>query len=158
VTGQDEETHALPRLESVFAVFSQESVARVDIAGWDAHATRFFATRLERADDPAPTPLAPPLAVLVSPDGQEAGVRRVFARPRVQEDLTLAEAADEAGAGLALLARRCPTVWLVVRESDADPLALHLAAILASVLLGPILDARVPELLGVKSARARLEW
>jgi hypothetical protein len=32
-----------------------------------------------------------------------------------------------------------------------------LAAIVASVVLGPILDARVPELLGVKSARRRFE-
>jgi hypothetical protein len=48
-------------------------------------------------------------------------------------------------------------IWLIARESDTDGLALRLATILASVLLGPILDARVPELLGVKSARARLE-
>ena len=55
------------------------------------------------------------------------------------------------------MARRCQTVWLVARTDDADPLALRLAAILASVVLGPILDARGPELFGVKTARAKLE-
>jgi hypothetical protein len=48
-------------------------------------------------------------------------------------------------------------VWLVSRADQADPLALRLAAILASVFLGPILDVRVPEIFGVKTARAKLE-
>ena len=59
--------------------------------------------------------------------------------------------------GLALLARRCKTIWLVVREGPSDRLALHLAAILASLLLGPILDASAGELFGIKTARAKLE-
>ena len=50
-----------------------------------------------------------------------------------------------------LLGKRNP------RIADPDALALRLAAILASVLLGPILDARVPELFGVKTARAKLD-
>jgi hypothetical protein len=91
------------------------------------------------------------------PTREASGVRRVFARPRVQADLTLAEAADPAGTGLALLAGRCPAVWLIARESDDDPLALRLAAILASLHLGPLLDARGPELFGVKTAREKLE-
>ena len=49
-----------------------------------------------------------------------------------------------------------PCGWSSARR-DPDPLALRLAAILASVLLGPILDVRVPELFGVKTARAKLE-
>jgi hypothetical protein len=131
-----------------YIVFSQAGIAAVDVASWDAHARRFFRTTLQPAGDGA---------VLVSPEGDPAGVRRICARQRDPEDLALADAADAARSGLALLARRCPTVWLVQREADDDPLALRLATILASVLLGPILDARVPELLGAKSARARFE-
>jgi hypothetical protein len=139
--------------DACFVVFSQTASARVDLAGWDAHAQRFFRTELISA----PPDSADHAAIRVMPRGETAGVRRVRARPREPEDLELAEAADAAGTGLALLARRCPTVWLVEREQDDDLLALRLAAILASVGLGPILDARVPELLGVKSARARFE-
>lgn len=90
-----------------------------------------------------------------------AGIQSAFARPREADDLTLAEVADEragpGGTGLALVARRCQTVWLVSRAGDVNPLALRLAAILASVFLGPVLDVRVPELFGVKTARAKLE-
>ncbi len=131
-------------------VFSQSESALVDAAGWDAHAARFFRTRLT---------LVQPRdgAVQIAPEGEPGGVRLVRSRVRADEDLALAEAADRAGAGLALLARRCSRVWLVSRETVEDLLALRLAAIVASVVLGPILDARVPELLGVKSARARFE-
>jgi hypothetical protein len=88
-------------------------------------------------------------------------VRRIRARPRNADDLAAAEAADRANSGLALLARRCGAVWLVEREAEDAALAgspaLRLAAIVASVVLGPILDSRVPELLGVKTARSRFE-
>jgi hypothetical protein len=136
--------------DTCFLVFSQAESARVDVPGWDAHARRFFRTQLSLASSDE-------TAIRVTPEGEPEGVRRVHGRPREPADLALAEAADAAGTGLALLARRCPTVWLVAREGDDDLLALRLAAILASVALGPILDARVPELLGVKSARARFE-
>jgi hypothetical protein len=143
--------------EACFVVFSQAQVAGVDIDGWDAHAARFFRTRLSLAD--ATDRIGS--AVRVAPEGAPAGVRRIRERPREAGDLAAAEAADRGNSGLALLARRCGTVWLVEREAEDAPLsgstALRLAAIVASVVLGPILDARVPELLGVKSARSRFE-
>lgn len=81
----------------------------------------------------------------------------MVARSREADDLALADEAEaRKGGGLGRLAHRCPTVWLVERRTEEDPAALRLAAILASVLLGPILDARVPELVGVKTARERL--
>jgi len=90
-----------------------------------------------------------------------SATRRERPRPSGTDDLALAVRADEragpGGTGLALVARRCPTVWLISRTLDPDPLALRLSAILASVLLGPILDARVPELFGVKTAREKME-
>jgi hypothetical protein len=145
-------------LRGSYVVFSQAEGVQVDIAAWDAHAQRFFRTRLSLAvAPPAAAREADESVLLVAPAGAQAGARHVHARQRQAADLALAETADVAGSGLALLARRCPTVWLVAREGEDDPLALRLAAILASVLLGPILDPRIPELLGVKSARARFE-
>jgi len=152
--------------EEAFLVFAQRADARIDIAGWNAQAERFFSTRLGLTEDkryPAghAAPLADGARFVIAPQGEPPGIRSAHARPRDPEDLALAAAADEragiGGTGLALVARRCPTVWLVSRELDSDPLALRLAAILASVLLGPVLDVRVPELFGVKTARAKLE-
>ena len=86
-------------------------------------------------------------------------MRWAHARPRSDEDLALADQAEAraGGGGLAGLARRCAAVWMIAREGDEDALALRLAAILASVYLGPILDARGPEIFGVKTAREKLE-
>jgi hypothetical protein len=153
-----------PSREDAFVVFAQREDARVDIAGWNAHATRFFVTRIGLTADkdyPAgePAPRVDEAAFVVAPADEPPGVRSAFARPCDAEDYALADATDaRAGyTGLALLARRCGTVWLVAREEPRDLLALRLAAILASVLLGPILDTRAGELFGVKTARAKLE-
>jgi hypothetical protein len=150
-------------LDTCFVVFSQVPAAGVDIAGWDAHAARFFRTRLSLVDvgDAPASTASTASAVRIAPEGKPASVRRVRGRQRDPRDLAAAEAADVGNSGLALLARRCGAVWLVEREAEDAPLAgdaaLRLAAIVASVVLGPILDARVPELLGVKSARSRFE-
>ncbi len=148
-----------PRREDAFVVFAQRSDARIDVKVWSAHAQRFFATRLGLTADKrydGDEPRTDKATFVVAPDGEPPGLRHVFARPSQADDYALAEAADIAGSGLALLARRCGTVWLVVRETRSDPLALRLAAILASVLLGPILDYSTNELFGVKTARSKL--
>jgi hypothetical protein len=163
--GDRSETRAWRR-EAAYVVFAQRADARVDIGGWSAQAERFFATRLGLAEDKryAPGRDAPrheEARFVIAPAGEAPGIRSASARPRADDDLALATDVDgragPGGTGLALVARRCQTVWLVGRETDPDPLALRLAAILASVLLGPILDVRVPELFGVKTARAKLE-
>jgi hypothetical protein len=152
-----------PRREDALVVFAQAADAHVAIDAWNAHAMRFFATRVglttdrrRAADEPVPRTDA--LAFVVSPDGEPAGVRRTLARPRDAGDLALAEEADAraGGTGLGLLARRCEMVWVVDREAQGDRLALRLAAILASILLGPIFDPGTRELFGVKTARAKL--
>jgi hypothetical protein len=139
--------------ESAFVVFAQSRSAAIEVDVWDAQATRFFATRLGLTEDRSSTPAA----LVVAPEGEAPGIRRLLARPRDADDLALAEAADAEKTGLALLARRCGFVWLVERTVEADALALRLAIVLASVMLGPILDARGPELFGVKTGRAKLE-
>jgi hypothetical protein len=135
-------------LDTCFLVFSQSKEATRDVPAWDAHAARFFATRLTAGDGDA---------ILVAHGSDAAEPRRVSGRARDAGELALADRAEaRTGGGLGLLAHRCPTVWLVERRGDDDAVALRLSAILAGVLLGPILDARVPELLGVKTARERL--
>jgi hypothetical protein len=166
MTDAEPVTPALPAPElDVYVVFAQRTDARVDIDAWSAHAERFFATRLGLAEDMRPlmgasAPRVDRARFVVAPGdgtGDGPGIRQASARPRDERDLALAERADGAGTGLALLARRCPTVWLVTREGEGDRLALRLATILSSVLLGPILDPGRMELFGAKTARGKLE-
>ena len=62
------------------------------------------------------------------------------------------------GGGLADLAARCKTIW-VVESTPTTPewLALECSALLASIALGPIFDADAGLLLGVRSARERAD-
>ncbi len=151
------------RQPDALVVFSQRPDARVDIDAWNAHATRFFSTRIGLTADQRfavgePVPRSDAPSFVVTPDNEPPGVRSTFARPTEAEDYAAAEMADgrAGGTGLGLLARRCPSVWLIVRASDPDPLALRLAAILASILLGPIFDPSTGELFGIKTARAKI--
>jgi hypothetical protein len=171
-------------------VFAQARADRpVDIDAWNAHAERFFATRIgfarppeppdaelsrARPPEPADAELSPdathvafvhrvsprlPIAFIVAPRGEAPGTVRVSVRLRDATDLARAEECDaRAGpTGLAILARRCESVWIVECESPSDPLALRLATILASLLLGPIMDPVTGTLFGVKTARAKLD-
>lgn len=154
----------LPSREGAYIVFAQRTDARIEIDAWNAHAMRFFATRIGLTGDKRTaagkdSPRTDEASFVVAPDGEAPGVRSTFARPSVRDDHALAEAieARTGHTGLSLLARRCGMVWLVVREGTPDPLALRLSAIIASVLLGPIVDASAEELFGVRTARAKLE-
>lgn len=80
-------------------------------------------------------------------------VRRSTDADRREADL--AEAQGRAG-GMSRLARRCASVWEVDDVEDR-PLDWLFLALLASVLLGPILPADGATLLGVRSARLRSE-
>jgi hypothetical protein len=153
---------APPPRESCLVVFAQRGDARIDLAAWSQHAERFFATKLaltagkHYSDVP---PRVDAVAFVLTRAGAPAATRLAFARPRDAEDLALAEAAEArtGHTGLVLLARRCPMVWQVPKPASGDAEALRLAAILASVLLGPILDVAAAQLFGVKTARAKLE-
>ena len=154
----------LPTREEALLVFGQCTNARVDVEAWNAHAVRFFSTRIgltieKRYELGIPPPSSDDFEFVVAPEDETSGIRSVFARPCEANDVDLADAADaRAGCtGLALVARRCGMVWLVERREPSDRLSFRLAAILASVLLGPILDGRAGELFGVKTARAKLE-
>jgi hypothetical protein len=137
-------------------VFAQARADRaVDIDAWNAHAERFFATRIGFARPPETAPFH----FVVAPRGEAPGTVPVSVRLRDAMDLARAEEFDaRAGpTGLAILARRCESVWIVECGSPSDALALRLAAILASLLLGPIMDPVAGTLFGVKTARAKLD-
>jgi hypothetical protein len=142
-----------PSRESSLLVFSQAAGADIDVDAWNAQAVRFFDCRIGLAESSP----SPSVALVVAPNGEAPGIRRLRARPRDAEDLRTAEAADPGASGLALLAKRCHLVWMVERDDDDDRLALRLAIILASLFLGPVLDTRGPHLFGVKTGRAKLE-
>jgi hypothetical protein len=148
-----------------YVVFSQAPVfsalavhAAPDVDAWDAHARRFFDARLGLADEPRMTGAGVELSVVVAPLSGSPGVRSVVGRPREAGDLASADEAEKSarGSGLAALAHRCTGVWVVGRDAERDPLALLLAAVLASVSLGPIVEPSVPEIFGVKTARTKL--
>lgn len=167
---------------SELRVFAQFADAPVDIDAWNAHAVRFFATRIGFADTPQAL-MAPPSGpdtnldpssrriadgephptlrarFVIAPAGATPGIRSAIRRARAAVDLAEAEAAEARSrtSGLALLARRCGTIWVVAREGPGDALALRLAAILASLMLGPILDPDANALFGVKTARAKMD-
>jgi hypothetical protein len=130
-----------------YRVFAQDVEPLVPTEAWKRAAERFFATKLEITKAGAN-------GASITIDGS---VRRVTGRAREEADLRDALAADtRAGfTGLYDLAeRRCKTVWVVEREGDVDNAALRLAAIIASVALGPILDGDA--LFGVRTAREKL--
>jgi hypothetical protein len=139
-----------------FMVFSQENAARLDVSAWNGHAARFFDAGVTLEPGDAPTDSVRVRLVLRAKD---CGVRSVATRPRAPSDLAMAEAAERTsgGAGLSLLAKRCPTVLLVTLESERDATALLLASIIASVVLGPIVTPARDVIWGVRTARAELE-
>jgi hypothetical protein len=161
-----------PEVERAFVVFAQRDDARFEPETWARHADRFFRTKLgisaeKRYRDAAPAHDVAGVVLAPSVPFRDAGgptARLVYARPAEPTDLDAAEAADirRGLGGLAALARRCRYVYLVEAEPDAggtsasDRAGLLLAAILASVVLGPILTPGAEEIFGVKSARERL--
>ena len=152
-----------PALERSYAVFSQRGDAALDVEAIKRQAERFFAARVgltvdKRYDDAKPEEDAARV-VLASGDGTSSGTRLCYGRAVDSADLAAAEAAERAMGtyGLALLAQRCKTIWLVVPEVDEDRAALTLAAIFASHMLGPIMSPGGQELYGVRGARLKLE-
>lgn len=135
-------------------VFAQRALVCLEIEAWNQQGERFFGTRIGLAE-----PIANGGRLVVAPEGGGSGLRWVEGRARDERNLAHADAAEAraGGGGLATLARRCQTVWLLEREGARDALALRLAAVIASVALGPILDPVVPEIFGVKTARAKLD-
>ncbi|MEZ4223387.1 MAG: hypothetical protein R3B13_20745 [Polyangiaceae bacterium] len=91
-------------------------------------------------------------------------VLTVRTRASQADDLVLARAAELQGkaAGMAALAERCPSVWVVDAPASLSDVAkeaasLLLCAVLASVGLGPVLPPDRATLFGVRGARERAD-
>lgn len=153
---------AAPGLSESYAVFAQRPDARLDHAAVVHNALQFFSCRLgftvDKKYDTTP-PELDAVRVIVSSDAGPSGTRLAFGRRVEAEDLAVAAEAEKRsrGHGLALLAQRCPMLWLVMPESDEDHVALTVAAIFASTMLGPILAPGGGKIMGVRSARLELE-
>jgi hypothetical protein len=154
-----------PARDACFAVFSQRPDARIDVAEWNRYAERFLGARVGLTVDKRYDAEPPPhdaAEVVVAPRGDRgspsfsSGTRGCWSRPRTDDDVRAAREAAQAGAGLVDLACRCPQVWLIATSGDDDGIALRLAAVLAGVMLGPILSPRGLALFGPKTARERL--
>jgi hypothetical protein len=136
-------------------VFSQQPDLTAALPKLLQHARRFFAAEIDvLADTPA-------LRIrLESARYPGQGTFRIEARPATDDDRFAAEAAEARGqaGGMALLAARCPGVWVVTAENDVSGSAeLQLTALLASVALGPVLPADQSTLYGVRGAMERAE-
>ena len=154
-----------PAREAAYAVFAQDDGARLPVEQLKRQATRFFSTRVGLTVDKSyegPLPRVDAARIVVLPEDATArGTRLLYGRPVDPEDVEAARMAEIAtgatAAGLAQLAARCRMIWLVVPASAEDRAAVTLAAVLASVLLGPILAPGGRELFGVRTARTKLE-
>jgi hypothetical protein len=147
---------ALAAVGPAYTVFAQQGDARIDAAAWGRHARQFFAatvelTRPKRYVGTRAAPLTDAAHLRVVLPSGVAELHTVFLRPRTGDDLEAAERAL-GGGGLALLAKRCETVVLVPVDPAPDG-ALFVTALLASVLLGPVLSPDHATLMGARTAR-----
>jgi hypothetical protein len=145
-------------------VFSQQPDLVAALPKLLAHARRFFSAELEVLSASASE--RPDLAQAVvslrleSARYPGSGSFRIESRPTTHADRQAAEGAELRGkaGGMALLAARCPALWLITAEGDASGAAeLQLSALLASVALGPVLPSDESTLYGVRGAMERAE-
>jgi hypothetical protein len=152
-----------PIREHAFAIFAQAHDVRIDVEALKRQADRFFGVRLGSTVDKRYGDVAPEVdavrIVIATSDGNSSGTRLCYGRAVEQADVAAAEEAERhmGTYGLALLAQRCKTIWSVVPEAEDDRVALTLAAIFASHMLGPILSPGGTEIYGVRGARVKLE-
>ncbi len=144
-----------------FAIFAQQSDARIELPAWRRNARQFFGVDL--ALEPSktygePPPLTDVAEVTLVRSGFPDARRGISLSPRTESDLEAADRA-EGGAGLTLLARRCQTVVRleIDPELSDDAAALVLAAIIASSVLGPIVSPDGRRIFGVRTARAEID-
>ena len=134
-------------MSDAWRVFAQDDSPRLRVREWQHNARQFFETELDIRESHG---LVAKLAV-------GPAVREVRGRAREENDLRDAiEAENARGNGMYDLAeRRCGSIWLVEREGPEDRAALVIAAVIASVCLGPILGDG--GLFGVRTAREKID-
>lgn len=139
-----------------YAVFSQEQAAAPPFEKLAANASRFFSATLElRQVNEASISVR-----LVVARPQLAGDFRIVSRVTTEDDRERARTAESRGraGGMALLAEKCRHLWTLEATDNAtanEAALLTLAAICASVALGPVLPPDGATLYGVRGAIER---
>lgn len=156
---------------SAYTLFSAEISARIDIATLAHKARTFFATALEidpaKAYPDGRTPNRDAVHIDVKPLGNRDQLpTRVFVVTwPLDEHPAFRDIGDTAaraigGAGMDALVARAKRIWQVstdgVQGADLHA-SLRVAAILAAVLLAPIVPPDGTTIYGVKGARERLD-
>lgn len=141
-----------------WSVLSPEAGDAPDLPRWMAAARAHLGAELSLM---AAGDGATPWSIGVAPARDVARVTVVRLRTTLVEEapevLAAARRACDAigGAGMDALVARARRVWQA--EDDGGPAPLVLAAVLASVLLGPVVPPREAAIFGVRGARERLE-
>lgn len=155
-------------VEEAWLLLAPEPSARVDAALWAHKADAFFRARLEVVQAkryPAGTcPIADRLQVDVGRRGEAASARVLVVtvpidRAPEAKAAAIAGASAIGGAGFDALIPRARRLWQVraTPEEGGDARGpLVLAAVLASVLLAPVVPPGGGTIFGVKGARERL--
>jgi len=151
-----------------YTLLSPDPEARIDLARWAHQARTFFNARIELVQPKrypeGQTPSADAAEVEFA-RGPRAEITRVQVVTLPIEEVPAARAAAEegaraiGGAGFDALVERARRVWQIADEvpEGGDPSApLALAAVMASVLLAPIVPPGGGTIFGVKGARTRL--
>jgi hypothetical protein len=145
-----------------FTVFSQFENVEFPVETLRVQAARFFrielAATVEKNYALEATAVREDAIQLLVAEGGVTTTHFVFGTANDAASIGAAALAEAGvGSGLAMLAARCPTRWLVATDDPRERRALLLAAVLASVALGPILLPQNAGLIGVKGARALLD-
>ena len=143
----------------VHLVFAQAFGPSVDANSLGFSARRHFRAKLDQLPAAQLTAAGRMRFELEGPHGVR-GTFSILVRPRTEDDLARARLAEERGraAGMAGLAERCSSVWLVEPDAGVEQSAtLMLCAIIASVALGPVLPPDDSTLFGVRGAMERVE-
>lgn len=141
-----------------YLVFSQQSLTSLDVALLARHAKRFFGAEFALRERPERGEVGD-VVIASGANGTPGAALHARVRACVEGDYEAAERAEIAGraGGMAALARRCRYVWEVGEGGAGEAEVLRLCAILASVLLGPVMPPAGDALFGVRGARERAE-
>jgi hypothetical protein len=137
-------------------VFSQEPPGRPPYERLAANAVRFFSTTLDLLEQHEHSIVMR----LVCSRPALHGEFRITSRGTAKDDLMNARDAEARGraGGMAMLAEKCGQIWTIESlptEVPRDAAVLTLAAICASVALGPVLPPDGSTLFGVRGAIER---
>ena len=147
------------RADEAFTIFSPDGAPRVEKARWTHQARTFLEAEVVVVGDVNGMQAETAMLELDVMPSSRVEVR-TFPRADAPELIEAAERGVRVigGAGFDALVARTQRIWQVSIRSTGDARApLVVAAMLASVLLGPIVPPDEETIFGVKGARMRLQ-